>query len=153
MAGEAQDGAIWPIPAFYFNVSIPNIDTEMAFQEVSGLDSDHDIIEYRAGNSPTFSTVKMPGLKKGSDVTMKKGLFVNDARLMEYFQQITMNTIERQDIVITLLDEQQAVQFTWTLRNAFPMKLTGPSLNAQASEIAIEEITFAHEGITFGLAG
>jgi hypothetical protein len=39
----------------------------IAFQEVSGLDTEHDVIEYRAGNSPEFSTVRMPGLKKHSD--------------------------------------------------------------------------------------
>ena len=63
MAGEKQE-APWPVPKFHFTVKIG--DSEMSFQEVSGLDTEADVIEYRAGNSPQFSTVKMPGLKKAS---------------------------------------------------------------------------------------
>ena len=44
----------------------------------SGLESEAQVIEYRAGNSAIFSTIKMPGLKKVGNVTMKKGIFVTD---------------------------------------------------------------------------
>ena len=75
MAGEAQDN-VWPLPKFYFQVKLG--DTEVAFQEVSGLDIEAQIIEYRHGNSPEFSTIKMPGIKKVGNVTLKKGVFVKD---------------------------------------------------------------------------
>ena len=63
---ESKQEAPWPIPQFYFKVTFGN-HGEASFQEVSGLDTEYDIIEYRAGNSPEFSTVKMPGLKKRSE--------------------------------------------------------------------------------------
>jgi phage tail-like protein len=137
--------APWPTPVFHFLVKING--QEIQFQEVSGLDSEHDVIEYRSGNSPQFSTVKMPGLKKHSDVTLKKGVFSNDAALFDYFNSVKMGTPARQTVEIFLIDENGARLFVWTLQNAFPKKITGASLNAETSDAAIEEIVLAHEGL------
>lgn len=147
MAGDKQE-APWPVPKFHFKATIGD-KGEIAFQEVSGLDTEFDIIEYRAGNSVDFSTVKMPGLRKGSDVTLKKGMFKDDTALYDYFNETKMNTIARQTVTIQLLDEEHSPLFTWTLKNAFPMKVTGTDLNAQNSEVAVEEIVLAHEGLSF----
>lgn len=147
MAGEKQENP-WPVPKFHFKATIGD-KGEIAFQEVSGLDTEYDIIEYRAGNSVDFSTVKMPGLRKGSDVTLKKGMFKDDTALYDYFNETKMNTIARQTVTIQLLDEEHNPMFTWTLKNAFPMKVSGTDLNAQNSEIAVEEIVLAHEGMSF----
>ena len=147
MAGEKQESP-WPVPKFHFKATIGD-KGEIAFQEVSGLDAEYDIIEYRAGNSVDFSTVKMPGLRKGSDVTMKKGMFKDDTALYDYFNEVKMNTVARQTVTIQLLDEEHNPMFTWTLKNAFPMKVSGTDLNAQNSEISVEEIVLAHEGLSF----
>lgn len=146
MAGENQD-APWPVPRFHFKVTFGNIG-EVLFQEVSGLDTEYDIIEYRAGNSVDFSTVRMPGLKKHSDVTLKKGLFKDDKALFDYFSRVKMNTVARETVIIQLLDEEHKPLFTWTLKNAFPKKVTGASLNAKTSEAAMEELVLSHEGLT-----
>jgi phage tail-like protein len=147
MAGEAQESP-WPVPKFHFKATFGD-KGEIAFQEISGLDTEYDIIEYRAGNSVDFSTVKMPGLRKGSDVTLKKGMFKDDTALYDYFNETKMNTILRQTVTIQLLDEEHNPLFTWTLKNAFPMKVSGTDLNAQNSEVAVEEIVLAHEGLSF----
>ncbi|WP_020570428.1 phage tail protein [Neolewinella persica] len=138
----------WPVPKFHFKATIGDKGV-IAFQEVSGLDTEYDIIEYRSGNSVDFSTVKMPGLRKGSDVTLKKGMFKDDTALYDYFNEVKMNTVARQTVTIQLLDEENNPMFTWTLKNAFPMKVSGTDLNAQNSEIAVEEIVLAHEGLSF----
>ncbi len=151
MADGSQQEAPWPVPKFHFKVTIGD-QGEIAFQEVSGLDTEVDIIEYRAGNSNEFSTVKMPGLRKASDITLKKGMFKGDTKLFDYFMSTKMNIIKRETVTIELLDEEHATLFTWTLKNAFPMKVAGTDLNAQNSEAAIEEITLSHEGLTFAKA-
>lgn len=69
MAGKDQDN-VWPLPKFYFKVEVDGLDA--AFQEVSGLEAEAQVIEYRHSNSKEFSTIKMPGIKKYSDVTLKK---------------------------------------------------------------------------------
>lgn len=147
MAGEKQE-APWPVPKFHFKATFGDIG-EVSFQEISGLDTEYDIIEYRAGNSIDFSTVKMPGLRKGSDVTLKKGMFIADTVLYDYFNTVKMNTIKRETVTIQLLDEEHNPMFTWTLKNAFPMKVSGTDMNAQNSEVAVEEIVLAHEGLSF----
>lgn len=145
MAGEAQDN-VWPLPKFFFQVKLG--DTEVAFQEVSGLDIEAQIIEYRHGNSPEFSTIKMPGIKKTGNVTLKKGVFVKDNAFWDWFNQIKMNTIERKTVVISLLDEGGSPTMVWTLNNAWPTKITGTDMKSDGNEVAVETIEVAHEGLT-----
>ncbi|MEL1242809.1 phage tail protein [Flavobacterium sp. DGU11] len=145
MAGDKQDN-VWPLPKFYFQVKIG--DKQIPFQEVSGLDIEAQIIEYRHGNSPDFSTIKMPGIKKTGNVTLKKGVFVKDNGFWDWFNKIKMNTIERQTVVISLLDEAGAPTMVWTLINAWPTKITGTDMKSDGNEIAVESIEIAHEGLT-----
>lgn len=145
MAGEKQDN-VWPLPKFYFQVKIG--ETEVAFQEVSGLDIEAQIVEYRHGNSKEFSTIKMPGIKKTGNVTLKKGVFVKDNAFWDWFNQIKMNTIERQTVVISLLDEEGAPTMVWSLNNAWPTKITGTDMKSDGNEVAVETIEVAHEGLT-----
>ncbi|WP_028311255.1 phage tail protein [Derxia gummosa] len=144
--GSAQSTSVWPLPKFYFQVKWDS--TVMKFQEVSGLDMEAQIIEYRAGDNPVFSPVKMPGLKKYSDVTMKKGVFKSDNEYWKWFNQIKMNVIKRIPITISLLDESGAATMVWTLTNAWPTKIQGTDLKSTGNEVAVETIVIAHEGLT-----
>jgi phage tail-like protein len=147
MAGEKQDN-VWPLPKFYFSVKVDKDLAEATFQEVSGLDVEAQIIEYRHGNSPDFSTIKMPGIKKYGNITLKKGIFVKDNKFWDWFNQIKMNTIERQAVTISLLDEAGSPTMVWTLKNAWPTKITGTDLKSDGNEVAVETLEIAHEGLT-----
>ena len=144
--GSAQSTTVWPIPKFRFEVKFA--DEVMSFQEVSGLDMETQPIEYRHGDSNVFSTVKMPGIKKYSDVTMKKGVFRSDGKFWDWFKEIKMNTIKRQTVTISLLDEAGKPTMVWTLANAWPTKISGTDLKASGNEVAVETIVIAHEGLT-----
>jgi phage tail-like protein len=148
--GSAQSTTLWPLAKFTFEVKWD--DAVMRFQEVSGLDVQAQPIEYRHGNSPQFSVIKMPGIKKFSDVTMKKGVFKNDNQILDWFNQTKMNTIKRKSVTISLLDEGGAPTMVWTLANAWPTKITGTDLKSQTNEVAVETIVFAHEGLTIANA-
>ena len=144
--GSAQSTSVWPLPKFHFQVKW---DSEvMQFQEVSGLDLEAQPIEYRHGDSPEFSTIKMPGIKKSGNVTMKKGVFKSDNKFWDWFTQIKMNTIKRIPVTISLLDESGGATMVWTLANAWPTKITGTDLKSDGNEVAIESIELAHEGVT-----
>lgn len=145
MAGEAQNN-IWPLPKFYFSVKIG--DKSASFQEVTGLDSEARPIEYRHGDSPSFYPIKMPGLGKVSNVTLRKGIFVSDTTLWDWFDQIKMNTIARVTVVINLLDESGAPKRVWTLNNAWPTKVTGTELKSEGNEVAVESVEIAYETLT-----
>lgn len=144
--GSAQN-AIWPLPAFSFQVTWGS-QAKIPFQEVSGLDTETQILEYRHSNSPAYSTIKMPGIKKFGNVTMKKGIFVKDNSFWAWYSQITMNTIARVSVVVQLLDEKGNATMTWTLANAWPTKISAPTLKSDGNEVAIQTIEIAHEGLT-----
>jgi len=144
--GSKQSANVWPIPKFYFQVKWDS--QVMSFQEVSGLDVEAQPIEYRHGDSPVFSTIKMPGIKKTGNVTMKKGVFKSDNKFWDWFNKIKMNTIKRVPVTISLLDESGAPTMVWTLANAWPTKITGTDLKSDGNEAAIESIEIAHEGLT-----
>jgi len=144
--GSTQSASIWPMPKFHFQVKWG--DQEMSFQEVTGLDAQSQEIAYRTGDSPIYSSVKMPGLLKYNNVTMKKGIFKGDNKFWDWFNQIKMNTIKRIDITISLLDETNAPAMTWTLKNAWPTKISGYDLKADGNEVAVESIEIVHEGMT-----
>lgn len=146
MAGEKQDNN-WPLPKFYFMVDWGST-TNIPFQEVSGLDIEAQPISYRHGNSPVFSEINMPGIVKNSNVTMKKGVFANDNSFWDWYNKIKMNTIERQNVVIKLLDESGSPTMTWTLNNAWPTKISSTDLKSDANEVAVESIEIMHEGLT-----
>ena len=142
MAGEKQD-EVWPLPKFYFTVQLG--DDKVAFQEVSGLQVESKAIEYRHGNSKIFAPIKMPGMASVGNVTLKKGIFVKDAKLFGWFSEIKMNLIKRRTVVISLLDETGDAKITWTLNNAFPTKIQGTDLKSTGNEVAVETIELAYE--------
>ena len=143
MAGEVQDN-VWPLPKFYFAVQLGD-DKSISFQEVDGLNSETQVIEYRHGNSPIFYPIKMPGLGRVGNVTMRKGIFVKDAKFWAWFSDIKMNIIKRRSVVINLLDEAGAPKMVWTLHNAWPTKVTGTDLKSEGNEVAVESIELAYE--------
>lgn len=144
--GSSQSTTVWPMPKFYFQVKWDS--QVMSFQEVSGLDIQSEEIKYRHGDSPEFSVIKMPGMKKIGNITMKKGIFKGDNKFWDWFKQIKMNTIKRLPVTISLLDEGGKATMVWTLTNAWPTKITGTDLKSEGNEVAIESMEIVHEGIT-----
>lgn len=144
--GATQSETIWPMPKFFFSVTWGG--NEIAFQEVSGLDVQSEEIKYRHGNSKQFSVIKMPGMKKFGNVTMKKGVFKGDNKFWDWLKQIELNTIKRVPVVISLMDQAGAAVMVWTLTNAWPTKISSTDLKSEGNEVAIETIEIVHEGLT-----
>jgi len=144
MAEDRQ--SIWPLPKFYFSVQLSD-DIEVKFQEVTDLESETKPIEYRHGNSPVSAPIKMPGIAKFGNVTMRKGIFVNDTKFWTWYNEIKKNTIKRRTVVINLLDETGTPKMVWTLNNAFPTKITGTDLKAEGNDVAIESLELAYETV------
>ncbi|MBK7214293.1 MAG: phage tail protein [Bacteroidales bacterium] len=136
----------FPLPAFHFTVEWGG--TRIGFSEVSGLTQETQVIEYREGSSPEYSVTKMPGLRKFSNITLKRGVLKSDNDFFNWLNTVKMNTIERRDLVISLLDEEHKPVMVWKVQNAFPVKVEGPQLKSTGNEVAIESIELAHEGLT-----
>jgi phage tail-like protein len=135
----------YPMPAYHFRVEWGGVN--IGFSEVSGLNLEVAVVEYRNGASPEFHTQKMPGQIKYSNVVLKRGVTRGDNDFFKWINTIRLNTVERRDITISLLNEDHEPVMTWRLRNAFPVRYSGPVLAANSSDIAIEELEIAHEDL------
>lgn len=139
--------ANYPFPVFQFSVLLRG--NTLGFAEASGLTVEAQMIEYRDGMMKEFSTIKMPGLRKYSDITLKKGIMVDDNGFFDMWKETAdLRNVERGDVVISLLNEKQEAVMVWNAKNAWAMKVEGPGLKATGNEVAIETLVLAHEGLT-----
>ncbi len=137
--------ADYPVPKFHFQVDWAG--TQIGFTEISGLDVETEVIEYRHGASPEYHSTKMPGRQKYGNITMKRGTFASDNEFYVWWNTVKLNTIERRDLTISLLNEEHAPIVVWKVKNAWPTKVMSTDLKSDASEVAIESIEIAHEGL------
>lgn len=143
---QQQAMSNFPLSGYHFKVEWGG--TRIGFTEVSGLDIQFTPIPYRDGASKEEITTSVPGLKKFSNIILKRGITANDNEFFDWLETKQNNLIEKRDIIITLLDEQHAPIVTWKAASAFPVKYTGPILRATANEVAMEQLELAHEGLT-----
>ena len=138
--------AQYPLPKFHFRVEWGG--TRIGFTEVTGLEVSTDVIEYRDGASPEYSKIKMPGMQKFGNITLKRGIFKSDNEYYNWWNTHALNTIERRDITISLLNETHEPVVVWKVKNAWPVKVQSTDLKGDGNEVAIETIEIAHEGLT-----
>jgi phage tail-like protein len=136
----------YPLPKFHFQVEWGG--TRIGFTEVSGLDVETEVIEYRDGASKEYSKIKMPGLQKFSNITLKRGTFAHDNEYYNWWNTVKLNTIERRDLTISLLNENHEPVVVWKVKNAWPVKIQPTDLKGDGNETAIESMELAHEGLT-----
>ena len=138
--------ADYPIPKFHYQVEWGG--SKIGFTEVSGLDVETEVIEYRDGSNPEYVKTKMPGMQKFSNITMKRGTFAGDNEFYAWWNTVALNTIERRDITISLLNENHEPVVVWKVKNAWPSKVQSTDLKSDGNETAIESLEVAHEGLT-----
>lgn len=136
---------LYPLVKFHFSVDWGG--TNIGFTEVSGLDVETEMIEYRHGASPEYSKIKMPGMQKFSNITLKRGSFSNDNEYFAWWNTVKLNKIERRDVTIKLLNEAHEPVIVWKVKNAWPVKVQSTDLKGDGNETAIESMEIAHEGL------
>jgi phage tail-like protein len=120
-------------------------------QEVSGLTVELDAIEVNQV-TPTGQYIirKLPGARKGGEVTITRGLDKSGAFtdwIKDTFEKGAVDTA-RQNISIVLTDSQSSQQRRFDLKNAWVSKWEGPNLKAGEASVATEKITVVYEDIT-----
>jgi phage tail-like protein len=134
-----------PYGTYNFLVEIDGI-SRAAFQECSGFDSTIDVIEHREGGDNTTPR-KLPGLTKYSNLVLKWGM-TSDRELYEWHRQAVLGNVQRKSGSIVLYDNSQSIEVgRWNFYDAWPTKYDGPDLNAEGTDVAIETLELAHEGI------
>lgn len=121
------------------------------FSECSGLEMDLDVEEYKEGGG-NGAILKFPTRVKYSNIRLRRGVAVSDD-LWTWHYSFAQGSGKRRDGVIVLQDDQQNPVKVWSFQRGLPVKWLGPSLNAAQSQIAIEEIEIAHEGLKLWTLG
>lgn len=121
------------------------------FSEVSGLNAEVTVAEYRNGNDPVNYVKKIPAINKAGDVTLKRGVIGAD-NIYNWLEQIRNGDVTaKRDVIIKLKNEDptsSAAVVTWKLVQAMPIKWTGPTLTAKGgSDVAMEELVLSAETI------
>ncbi len=136
----------YPLLKFHFQVEWGG--ARIGFTEVSGLEAETELVEYREGSNKEYSKLKMPGMQKYANITLKRGTFLNDNDFFNWWKSTrTLGKPERRDLIISLLNEEHNPVMTWKVKNAFPTKVQATDLKADGNEVAIETMELAHEGI------
>ena len=156
-AYENEKSLSYPLTKMNFLVHVDGVEGTAAFSEVTGVEATVDVIEFRQGNANSLAPVKIPGLVKHGNVTLKMG-YTLDSAFKTWIQECVSEVrgqMPRNNVQIEMIDinggapQQLATAITgtrvWVLTNAWVTKYTAPDLNALQSEVAIETVELAYE--------
>ncbi len=139
-SGDRKD----PYAAFNFVVQIDGVNVA-GFSEVGGLTTETDVIEYRNGDED-ITVRKLPGLRKYTNLSFKRG-FTDSKDLWQWRQSVMQGKTERRSGTIILQNEERKPALKWQFIQGWPNKWEGPSMSAKSTDVAIETLEIACEGI------
>jgi len=135
----------YPFTKYKYNVDIDGITA--GFSEVTGYEASIEATEYREGNATELTPQKVAGIRKYGNITLKWGI-TDNMDLYEWMSGGFTKDVERKTVAISLMGDDDTELATWEIINAWPTKYTGPEFNATSSDVAIETLELAHEGMT-----
>jgi phage tail-like protein len=139
--GERTD----PYRGFNFRVEIDQVG-EAFFSEAGGLTFDVDPVDYREGTDQGLHVRKLTGLRKFSNITLKRG-FTQNKELWDWYLSVLNGITERRNGAIVLRDEDHQDQLRWEFKEGWICKWEGPALNATSNDVAIESIEICVERV------
>jgi phage tail-like protein len=139
--GERRD----PYLNFNFAVEIDGL-VAGGFSEVTGLQGEVEVEEYREGGRNGFTHKRAGATKYPANIVLKRG--VTDKRaLWDWWRKGAAGRIERKNISIIVLDHSGQERVRWTFEQAYPVKWSGPDLRGSGNEVAAEAIELVHCGL------
>ena len=139
--GERKD----PFRSFNFELVIDNLNSG-AFSEVSGLTAEGDAVDYREGTDLQPNVRKLMGLRKYTNLTLKRG-YTQDKALWTWYANIRNGVPDRRNDTIVLMNEQRQPVLRWHAENAWINKIEGASFKASGNDLAMESVELVHEGL------
>ena len=134
-----------PYQQFNFLVEIDGV-TRAGFTECSGMTTDTDAVDYREGADKTLNVRKLSGLRKYTNIVLKRG-YTQDKSLWAWRKKIINGEMERRSASIVLKDEARNDVLRWNIREVWISKWESGPFNAKTNDVAIETIELVHEGI------
>ncbi len=137
-----------PLVGFHYAVEIQGVVTGY-FTECSGIGSEHEIIEHKIVDEKGRELIqKIPGRLKWQDVTLKRGI-TNNMDIWDWREQVVQGKVDdaRRNGSIVMFNQALAEVARWNFENAWPLKVSGPSVKSDSNEFGIEELVITHEGL------
>jgi phage tail-like protein len=137
-----------PLVGFQFALEVGGVTGY--FTEVSGIGSENAVATHKVVSTAAKEvTIQVPGRIEWGEVTLKRGLTSN-FEFWDWRETVIIGDMDsaRRPVTITMFTRDYAPIVTWSLLNAWPSKLSGPSIAADSNDYAIEELTIVHEGLT-----
>ena len=154
---RAQGRPVDPFQGFKFLVQIRDFQ-EIGFRSITGLREETEVVEYREGDNPVTMT-KVPGLTSYDNVVLERGMSPNDDLIRWRRQMVEIENSGsvsrdglpsnefRRPVTVTLYDKGGGAVKEWELLDAWPTVLEIETLDATTSDILIERLELAHEGL------
>lgn len=134
-----------PLRGYNFAVEIEGL-VAGGFSEVSGLEVDLEVLEYREGGVNGFVHKRAGPAKYPTNLVLKRG--VTDSKVLwNWYWDAVQGRINRKNVSILLMDEAGQEKLRWNFEQAYPVKWAGPGLRASANEVAVESLELAHKGL------
>jgi len=129
--------------SFRFTVEIDGLIVG-GFSEVSGLEVETEYEEYREGGVNNF-VHRLPKQTKYQPILLKRGI-TTSSTLWDWYNGVVNGQVSRRNGTIVMSDAGGQEICRWNFFRAYPVKWTGPNLNALSSETAVEALEFVHNG-------
>ena len=137
-----------PLVGFHYAIEVQGVVTGY-FTECSGIGSEHEIIEHKIVDEKGRESIqKIPGRLKWQDVTLKRGI-TNNMDIWDWREQVVQGKVDdaRRNGSIVMFNQALDEVARWNFENAWPLKVSGPSVKSDSNEFGIEELVITHEGL------
>jgi phage tail-like protein len=136
-----------PLVGFQFALTVEGVTGY--FTEVSGIGSENAVATHKVVTEDAKEvTLQVPGRVEWGEITFKRGL-TTDFEFWTWREMVVLGDTEgaRRDVMIEMFDRSYVSKVSWTCLNAWPSKLSGPTIASDSNDFAIEELTIVHEGL------
>ena len=141
-----------PLPVFCFKVELSLVggagNAAAFFKSVSGIKSEIEVVDWRQGGENNTAR-RLVGTTKWSNIVLKRG-FTGSSELPRWHND-WMSGKSRPRLAGTLIQLAAALKpkAKWTFKRGWPCKWDVGDFDAAKSELAIETLEIAHEGLEF----
>jgi phage tail-like protein len=119
------------------------------FTECNGIGSEHEVVEHKVVDTQGHEIVrKIPGRMKWTDITLKRGI-TSAMDIWDWRDKVVQGDVKsaRKNATIHMMDRMYSPIATWHFTNAWPSKVTGPTMKSDSNDIGVEELVLVHEGM------
>jgi len=137
-----------PLVGFHYAIEVQGVVTGY-FTECSGIGSEHEVIEHKIIDAKGHEHIqKIPGRLKWENITFKRGI-TDSMDIWDWRELVVQGKVDeaRHNGSVVMFDQSLAEVARWNFENAWPLKVSGPSVKSDSNEFAVEELVIVHEGL------